>query len=65
MTDLPDYERGPVRDANIREMDAEQVLEQFALASLKRVMADTNTEERAWEEYWFDLHSDIVSRMLG
>lgn len=38
--------------------DADDLLEEFAKASLKRITADTE-----WEEYWFDLKDEIMRRM--
>lgn len=59
------YERGQIRDLIISEYDMDDILDEFAEASLKRVTADTSREEREWEEYWFDLKDDIVRRALS
>lgn len=59
------YERGQIRDLIISEYDMDDILDEFAEASLKRVTADTNREEREWEDYWHDLKEEIVRRALS
>lgn len=62
---FPAYERGPVRDMILRELDVEGLLDEYATASLKRITSDTNKQEKVWEEYWYDLRSEIEYRIPG